>query len=117
LSIVFTQVAAKKINLVEAGAPQGDISEKFQDLRREVMLMRHASSPPLISHAQAQGILSILDDNSGLKHPNTVRLKGICLSPLTIITEFLSEVSAPNRPHTHTHARARAHTHEPHTRR
>ena len=39
------QVAAKKINLVEAGAPQGDISEKFQDLRREVMLMRHASRP------------------------------------------------------------------------
>jgi hypothetical protein len=36
-------VAAKKINLVEAGASQGDISEKFQDLRREVMLMRHVS--------------------------------------------------------------------------
>jgi hypothetical protein len=35
-------VAAKKINLMEAGAEQGDISEKFQDLRREVMLMRFA---------------------------------------------------------------------------
>jgi hypothetical protein len=51
-------VAAKKINLVEAGAPQGDISEKFQDLRREVMLMRHASSlPPPILHTRSPEVV------------------------------------------------------------
>jgi serine/threonine protein kinase len=57
-------VAIKQIDLssLEKG---DDITAKFGEFRREVLLM------------------------SGLEHPNIVALKGICLKPFCMITEYL----------------------------
>ncbi|KAL6062523.1 Pleckstrin y domain [Balamuthia mandrillaris] len=60
-------VAVKKITITqESGGDETELLEKFKELRREVLFM------------------------SGLRHPYTVELKGICMQPLLIVTEYLA---------------------------
>lgn len=57
-------VAIKQIDLKTMGRGE-DLTTKFGEFRREVLLM------------------------SGLEHKNIVALKGVCLKPFCMITEFL----------------------------
>lgn len=59
-------VAVKRMNFVQnEGTDDSAVVSKFQEFRREALLM------------------------SGLNHPNVCALRGICISPFCLVTEFL----------------------------